>query len=359
MKKLLLCLGLAATAAGCQEPATTDQPDVDTTATATFTNPLLPSGADPWSIYHEGYYYYTHTTGRNVTLWKTSSLTALEKAPSKVVWTPPEGEAYSKEVWAPEIHFLNGAWYIYVAADDGHNRNHRMWVLENPSADPLEGEFRLKGQLKTPDDRWAIDGSVFEHRGQMYFVWSGWEGDENGEQDLYLAKLANPWTVEGERVRISRPTYDWETHGTIPNPGPDDKPEVLVNEGPQPLLHGDRVFVIFSASGCWTEYYALGMLSANADADLMDPASWHKHEEPVFRAENQNGTYAAGHNSFFTSPDGTENWILYHANPEAGQGCGGHRSPRMQPFTWTADGLPDFGTPVSLDEKLPIPSGEE
>lgn len=325
----------------------------------TFTNPLLPSGPDPWSVYRNGWYYYTHTTGKNITLWKTKSLAELKNASSKVVWDPLPNQPYSKEVWAPEIHYLQGKWYIYVAADDGHNRNHRLWVLENPSADPLEGKFVLKGQLKTPGgNKWAIDGTVLEHQGQMYLFWSGWEGNENGRQDIYLCKMKNPWTTEGERILISTPTYAWEKHGNIPNPGPDDKPQVFVNEGPQPLQYKDKIFVIYSASGCWTDLYALGMVWADAEADLINPESWQKHPEPVFKAENQEGTYAAGHNSFFKSPDGTEDWILYHANPEPGQGCGEHRSPRMQKFTWDANGMPDFGDPLPLDTTLVRPSGE-
>lgn len=321
----------------------------------TLTNPLLPSGADPWSIHKDGFYYYTHTTGRNLTLWKTRSLADLKTAEKKIVWTPPATGMYSKEIWAPELHFIRGKWYLIFAADDGKNRNHRLWVLENESADPLLGTWTMKGQIKTPDDKWAIDGSVFEHKGKLYLTWSGWEGDENGEQDIYLCQMENPWTATGQRVRISSPTYAWEVDGKIPKPGPDDKPVVLVNEGPQPLAHGNRLFVVFSASGCWTDSYALGMLYIEGDKDLMDTRNWTKLNQPVFKAVNVSGTNAAGHNSFFKSPDGTEDWILYHANPEPGQGCGTNRSPRAQKFTWTADGMPQFGQPLALDVTLPVP----
>ncbi|GAB3909295.1 glycoside hydrolase family 43 protein [Larkinella knui] len=320
-----------------------------------LSNPLLPSGADPWSIHKDGFYYYTHTTGRNLTLWKTRSLAELKTAEKKVVWTPPATGPYSKEIWAPELHFLGGKWYLIFAADDGHNRNHRLWVLENASADPLEGTWTMKGQIKTPDDKWAIDGSLFEYKGKLYLVWSGWEGDENGEQDIYICRMENPWTATGKRVRISSPTYAWEIDGKIPRPGPDDKPVVLVNEGPQPLWKGNRLFVIYSASGCWTESYALGMLSMDGNKDLLDAGNWQKQKQPVFKAVNVSGTHAAGHNSFFKSPNGTEDWILYHANPEPGQGCGTNRSPRAQKFTWTADGMPQFGQPLSTDVTLPIP----
>ena len=323
-----------------------------------FTNPLLPAGADPWSIHKDGWYYYTHTTGVNVTLWRTRNLAELRSAERKVIWTPPSGTAYSREIWAPELHHLNGKWYVYVAADDGRNRNHRLWVLENAAADPFGGDWVFKGQLRTPDDKWAIDGTVLQHEGKMYLLWSGWEGDENGRQDIYIARMTNPWTTTGKRVRISTPELHWERVGDIPKPGPDDKLHVDVNEGPQPLVRGGRVFVIYSASGCWTEHYALGMIHTDRGKDLMDPKSWRKAPQPVFKADGGSvpGTFGAGHNSFFKSPDGTEDWILYHANPAAGLGCGGKRSPRAQRFTWRADGFPDFGKPVAAGASLDVPS---
>lgn len=323
----------------------------------TFTNPLLPSGADPWSIHKDGWYYYTHTTGRNITLFKARSIADLARAERKIVWTPPPDGPYSKNIWAPELHFIRGKWYVYFAADDGHNRNHRLYVLENASRDPLAGEWTFKGKLTTPDDRWSIDGTVLEHRGRMYLLWSGWEGTENGRQDLYIARMANPWTVTGRRTLISKPELPWETVGDIAKPGPDDKPHVSVNEGPQPLVHGNRIFVIYSASGCWTDAYTLGLLHAEANANLLNPRSWTKHPQPVFKAEGVEGTYGAGHNSFFKSPDGKEDWILYHANSEPGQGCGRSRSPRAQRFTWTEQGMPDFGKPVPKGAALPLPGG--
>jgi GH43 family beta-xylosidase len=323
-----------------------------------FSNPLLPSGPDPWSTYRDGFYYYMHTTGNNLTLWKTRDLADLADAERRVVWTPPASGPYSHGIWAPEIHLLDGKWYIYFAADAGTNPTHRMWVLENASPDPLRGEWTLKGKISDPSDRWAIDGSVFEHRGERYFMWSGWEGEQNGTQSIYIARMKNPWTLEGNRVRISAPTHPWEKVGDIKRANPSDgPPHVDVNEGPQILKRGDRLFLIYSASGCWTDHYALGMLTAHADSDLLDPASWSKSPHPVFQSAPEAGAYAPGHNSFFQSPDGKEDWILYHANSEPGQGCGGKRSPRAQPFTWKADGTPDFGRPAPIGELLPIPSG--
>jgi len=323
-------------------------------SSTTFTNPLLPAGADPWCIYKNGFYYYTHTTGKNITVWKTKNIALLRTAQKKIVFTPPATGPYSKEIWAPEIHWLQGKWYIYFAADSGNNVDHRLWILENDAADPMDGEWKMKGKLITPNDKWSIDGSVYEHKNKLYLIWSGWEGDINAQQNIYISTMSNPWTVTGERVKISTPELDWETHGDLDNPN--DVPHVNVNEGPQILAKKDKLFLIYSASGCWTEFYALGMLTANEESNLMDPASWKKSPQPVFKKSAKNKVYAPGHNSFFKSPDGKQDWILYHANSREGEGCGKFRSPRAQQFTWTPDGTPFFGIPVKTNVAIKIPS---
>jgi GH43 family beta-xylosidase len=329
-----------------------------TAQSETFTNPLLPQGSDPWAIYKDGYYYYMQTTGDNLTIWKVRNLADLNSTEGKVVWTPPQGRPYSEDIWAPELHFLQGKWYIYFAADDGKNANHRLWVLENASPDPLQGEWVLKGKVTDRSDRWAIDGSVFEHRRKLYLIWSGWEHKENGRQDIYIARLKNPWTVETKRVMISIPEYPWEKVGDLHTEEPtDNPPHVDVNEGPEILKRGSKLFLVYSASGCWTDAYSLGMLTAQSNSNLLRKSSWKKSPQPVFQQSPEARAYGTGHNSFFKSPDGTEDWILYHANPARRQGCENSRSPRAQRFTWKADGTPDFGKPVPIETPITRPSG--
>jgi len=326
---------------------------VQVSVAQTFKNPLLPSGADPWSIYKDGYYYYTHSMQNKLVIWKTKSLADLKTAEKKTIFVPPAGTAYSKELWAPEIHFIAGKWYVYFAADDGQNKNHRMYVLENSAKDPLKGSWVFKGKVADETNKWAIDGSVFNYQNQLYMVWAGWEGDINKKQEIFIAKMKNPWTIEGKRHKISSPQFDWEKHGDLNDPG--NPPHVDVNEGPQILINKGKVFLIYSASGCWTDYYALGMLTLKGK-DLLQANAWEKSKQPVFKQSPENGVYAPGHNSFFKSPDGKEDWILYHANSAPGQGCGEHRSPRAQKFTWNADGSPNFGIPVKAEQELAIPS---
>jgi GH43 family beta-xylosidase len=323
-----------------------------------FTNPLLPTGPDPWVTSRGGVYYYTNSTGTNLTLWQTRDITDLRRAEKKVVWTPPSGGPYSHDIWAPELHYLRGAWYLYFAADAGTNDSHRIFVLENKNTDPLTGVWTMKGQVTDPTNKWAIDPSVIAIRKSLYMVWSGWAGDTNGVQHIYMAQLKNPWTVRGKRVLLSTPQYSWEKVGDNYQPGiVSSLPHIDVNEGPEFLQHGSKLFVVYSAGACWTDYYELGLLEAPVSSNLMKQRSWTKLDHPVFRQSPAASVFGPGHNGFFKSPDGTQDWIIYHANSASGQGCGETRSPRAQPFTGNADGTPDFGTPVPPGKPLSKPSG--
>lgn len=326
---------------------------------STYTNPLLDSGADPWALWHDGYYYYMHTMGDRLVLWKTEDITDLRHARQKTVWVPTD-PANSHDLWAPEIHRIDGKWYIYYAADDGNTDNHQLYVLENVNEDPLDGEFVMKGRISTDEkNNWAIDGSVFSHRGKLYMVWSGWQARrvDTEVQCIYIARMKNPWTLDSERVLISRPEMDWERN-YVNEEGWTPSYKIFVNEGPQPLKspRGKYIHIAYSASGVWTPYYALGLLTARADADLLDPDSWKKSPEPVFRQSPENGVYCTGHNSFFLSPDGTEHYILYHAC-DSPASMVNTRSPRAQKMEWTEDDYPLFGTPLPVSAVMKKPSG--
>ncbi len=118
------------------------------------------------------------------------------------------------------------------------------------------------------------------------------------------------------------------------------------------------MFLVYSASGCWTDDYALGLLTLKEGGDPLNASDWTKTPAPVFTKKPSGSAFGPGHSSFFKSADGTEDWILYHANSTAGQGCGDARNPRMQKFTWNADGTPNFGEPVSINTGIKKPSGE-
>ncbi len=310
-----------------------------------FTNPIMPGGPDPWVVQKNGVFYYTFTQGSKLVLIQTKNLSELASGLRKDIWTPPANQAYSKNIWAPELHEINGKWYFYFAADDGANANHRMYVLENSSPDPMQGSWVLKGRVSDPSNLWAIDGTVLNYKGELYMMWSG--GNAGAPpQNIYIAKMSNPWTITGDKVMIATPNYDWEKKG---NP---------INEGPQVLFNPDgRVFVIYSGSGYWSDGYCLGLLSLKNNGDPMNPGDWTKNPQPVFSMLASSKAYGPGHNGFFKSPDGKEDWIVYHARSVANDGNAG-RSPRMQRFTWNTDGTPNFGAPSNIDIPQTRPSGE-
>ena len=312
-----------------------------------FKNPILEFGADPFVVLFEGKYYYVYSCkDRSIQVSSADEIDKLNRE-GKTVFAPEDGLEYSRELWAPEIHYINGDWYLYVAADNGNNDNHRMYVLKSKNGRP-DGEYEMIGKITTPDDHWAIDGTVINYKGELYFSWSGWEGTENVAQNIYIAKMKSPTELEGERVLISKPEYEWEKRHC----GLCDWDGVFrpyINEGPQILYKGDTVHIVYSASGSWSRHYCLGLLSFRG-GDMLDPKNWVKTPELVF--EESEGTHGTGHCSFTTSPDGSKDILVYHAmrTPNGGWGA---RGVRAQPFTWNGD-VPVFGKAAGLDDEIEI-----
>lgn len=202
----LLYSWIAYTMLSCINTQTRSQtPEYRDSLGATYTNPLMSYGPDPWALYYNGTYYYMYTMVDSLVLWKTRDITDVKNTPKKTIWIPTE-PSNKHNLWAPEIHNIDGKWYVYYAADDGNTDNHQLYVLENTNKDPFEGTFTMKECISTDmDNNWAIDGSVFEHRGEWYMVWSGWQTRRvsTETQCIYIARMKNPWTLASLRVMIS------------------------------------------------------------------------------------------------------------------------------------------------------------
>ncbi|WP_111640945.1 family 43 glycosylhydrolase [Marinimicrobium alkaliphilum] len=308
-----------------------------------FFNPLYSNGADPWLEYFDGNYYLTTTTwGSQIVMRRSPTLAGLADARPIYIWsdtTPDRGFNF----WAFEFHRLQGPdgyrWYlIYSAGVQNDLDGQKLRVLESVGDDPM-GPYVYKG---TPmPDTWNIDGSYLTYNDDLYLLWSEWIGPN---QTVRIARMENPWTITGPRVTISTPTYTWERQGDAP-----------VNEGPVIIERDGRTFMAFSASHCHGPEYKLGVMELVGD-NPVDASAWHKFDEPFF--EQANGVYGPAHNGFFTSPDGTEDWIVYHGHPNPAGGCDAGRAVRAQPIGWTDEGLPFLGEPTGTDMAVPPPSGE-
>ncbi|MFD0773982.1 family 43 glycosylhydrolase [Streptomonospora algeriensis] len=348
---LALCVALlpilAAPASANAEPAPAPAAAETAAEGLPYENPIKPAGGpDPWMEYYDGFYYLITTTWTSeLTVRKSPTLAGIATAPSVEVYSAA-GDEQCCNIWAPEMHLLDGPdgkrWYIYYNASRDvadYNETQRLQVLRSDGLDPM-GPYTHQGPVGI--DEWQLDASVLEMGSDLYLMGTHHDGST---QNLFIQALSDPTTVTGPRRTLSRPTYDWERQGAP------------VQEGPEPLYHGDDTFVVYSTSYCDTPDYKLGMLTYTG-GDPLDSGSWSKSPEPVFQRDEADGVYGPGHNGFFTSPDGTEDWIVYHANDSAGGGCTPDRTTRAQKFEWNADGTPDFGTPEPTGVTLPGPSGE-
>ena len=332
--------------------AGTAAPPVQPAASCTFTNPI-DVGADPWVIRQNGTYYSVESANGGIWVYRSDTLTRPKQNGVRV-WTPPDTGWNRTNVWAPELHFIDGKSYIYYTAGRSGPpfTEQRSGVLESSTTNP-QGAYTDRGMLYTGDsvatrahNVWSIDLTVHEINGMLYAVWSGWLDNATTDktpQHLYMARMANPWTMSTNRVRISSPTADWERG-----------PELDLQEGPEFLEHAGQVFIIYSTRDSWLKEYELGQLRLRAPlTDPMNPDSIVK-TGPVFTGTSN--VFGVGHASFTMSPDGTENWIVYHSKVDVAPGW--NRVIRTQKFEWNTDGSPRFGVPTAPGETVRMPLGQ-
>jgi GH43 family beta-xylosidase len=307
----------------------------------TLNNPIVEQRADPWVYKHtDGYYYFTASVPEydQIEVRRAKTIQELGSAEPVTAWRKHESGPMSANIWAPEIHYIDGKWYIYYAAARADAIfDHRMYVIENDSENPLEGSWVEKGQVKAAWESFSLDATTFEHKGERYYVWAQRDPEIVGNSNLYIAKMVNPWTIAGPQVMLTKPEYDWETIG------------FLVNEGAAVLKRNGKIFISYSASA--TDYnYCMGLLTADEESDLLDSKSWSKTADPVFQTNEENSQYGPGHNSFTVSEDGSQDILIYHARNYrdiVGDPLWDpNRHTRAQVFTWNEDGTPNFGVPV-------------
>lgn len=309
----------------------------------TFTNPIIRSidSPDPWVIRYGGYYYFTGTLDPDggLWVWRSRDLTGLDHGRKVKVWTAPETGPESHAIWAPELHRIAGKWYLYFTASDGNDRHHKQYVLEARTDDP-QGPYIDRGRVDPKLNSFAIDGSVLQMPdGKLYWLYS--------DGELHIVPMLSPLRVDAaHRALLAKATFPWE-RGWV--------------EAPEALIHHGRIFIAYSAGHSGTPNYSIGLLTFTGN-NLLDPNSWTKSPMAVFYPYfgPDGAVYTVGHNCFTTSPDGREDWIVYHAKDWRGLEDAGFagRKTRIQKFTWSKSNYPIFGHPVPSGIPLDKPSGE-
>lgn len=302
-----------------------------------YPKPLIEQRADPYIYKHtDGYYYFTgsYPLYDRIVLRRAKTIESLSTAEEITIWERHESGIMSEHIWAPEIHFIDGKWYIHFAAGEKDDVwAIRPYVLETDAANPLEGDWIEKGQVNIEFQSFSLDATTFEHKGKRYLVWAQ-KVDNDSISNLYIAEMSNPWTIK-DQIFLSTPEYKWE------------REEFNVNEGPAMIRRNGKIFIAYSASAT-DDRYCMGLLSADEDSDLLDLDSWTKTEEPVFVSSDETSEYGPGHNSFTVDEDGYD-LIVYHARPykkvEGNPLYDHNRHARVQRLFWNNDGTPFFDKP--------------
>jgi GH43 family beta-xylosidase len=310
--------------------------------TNNYIRPLVEQRADPYIYKHsDGCYYFTASvpTYDYIELRRAKTIDALSSATTTKIWQRHGSGIMSEHIWAPEIHFLDGKWYIYFAAGEKDDIwRIRPYVLECSGSDPMTDPWIEKGMMQKADNDpysftdFSLDATVFEHNGRKYFVWAQKVGREKGISNLYIAEMESPVKLKTVQVLLSTPDYDWE------------RVDFWVNEGPAIIKRNERIFITFSASATGA-CYCMGMLEASDKEDLLDPQVWKKSRYPVFATNKERNIYGPGHNSFTVSEDG-EDLMIFHARPYE-KIIGNplydyNRHTMVMKLKWNSDGTPCF-----------------
>ncbi len=277
-----------------------------------YNEPWILQRADPYVYRHtDGTYYFTASVPAydSVVLRHSPTLIGLRDAPEVTIWRKHEKGILSKHIWAPELHFLDGKWYIYFSGGDVDDIwEIRPYILECADEDPLTGTWVEKGKMRrAPDDvfsfeAFSLDATVFENKGKRYYVWAEKVSIYPQISNLYIAEMETPCSLRTAQVMLTTPDYDWERYG------------FWVNEGPAVLHSAGKIYLTYSASETGP-YYCMGMLTADEDSDLLDPLSWKKERFPVLKSDPAHGIFGPGHNCFTRDETGRP-VMVYHARTE-------------------------------------------
>ena len=239
-----------------------------------FYNPIWPFNApDPFITYDSetGYYYCLHTQGDRVEIYRSKhAADIILDDDSKVIYNADGSNGIWGDIWAPEMHRgPDGLWYIYTSGrikkESGSEK--RVFVLRSKTSDPF-GEWEYAG--RPAYDIFSIDPTVYTAPdGTQYMCYSRVDAKKGQVPDI--AKMRDPVTCYNGKT-IAYAELDWEL---VP-PYVDTR---AILEGAFFLENNGRLFLIYSANGCWSNHYALGVLELTGE-DIWIPKAGQSIPSP-------------------------------------------------------------------------------
>lgn len=304
--------------------------------------PWIAQRADPYVCHHkDGNFYFTGSVPEydRIVLRKANRLKDLDRAEEVTIWRKHESGPMGEHIWAPELHFIGQKWYMYFAAGNKENPWHiRPYVLECTGNDPMADPWVEKGIMQAADadefsfQSFSLDATVFENKGELYYIWAEKVGAGKKISNLYIARMASPTKLETVQELLTTPDYEWERYG------------FWVNEGPAILKKNGKIFLTYSASDTGV-HYCVGMLSIDEDGDVLDPRQWKKERMPVLATDEKLGIYGPGHNCFTTDENGKIIMIFHARNVDKIEGnplYNPNRHAMMLEVMWDEDKNPIF-----------------
>ena len=269
--------------------------------------------ADPFVLKHEGQYYAYGTgsaspEGRIFPVLHSTDLVHWQQHGWSLI--PPGGD----EFWAPEVAYQDGLFYMYYSAHGIDGKDHQLRVAT--CASPL-GPFQDIGRVLVPDQPFTIDAHPFQDRdGQWYLFYSQdfltLDDPYRVGTGIVVDRMLDMVTLAGEPRVVIRPHADWQLfkaqrsmYGAVY--------DWYTIEGAALRFHKDRYYCFFSG-GAW-EHDNYGISYAVADHVL---GPYHMpHGSQVLLRSVPGRVIGPGHNSFTTSPENDQEYIVYHAwDPE-------------------------------------------
>ncbi|MDF2985531.1 MAG: alpha-N-arabinofuranosidase [Eubacterium sp.] len=301
--------------------------------------PMAVNRADPCIKKWNGKYYFiaTNDADGNNSLYirEAASIPELVNAQEKLLLDAYTYEHIKGFLWAPEFHAIGEDLYIFHAATSSEFlfiESHVMKLKKggNPSS---KEDWSIPQRVLKKDGTFlcesgkviSLDMTVIPWNNEYYAAWSerqfvpvdlgAW---------IYIAKIdpKEPWKLVSDPVLLTKPDYGWANN------------HVFVDEGPFALITDKKLFLSF-ASAMIDATYAVGMLTADPGANLLDSESWIKLNYPLLTSRSVPGEFGPGHNSYVTDDEGVI-WNAYHARP----GVDGPRSSGLRRVHFDIDGYP-------------------